>query len=273
MELLWRPAAMQSEFQYVVGPAQSDRPESLVFRPDPILFDREIVINLAHNIWADAGGDQDEDCGHPYAVCKQFFHAWIATILGMPGEKANHVDSDGRTSLDRLVALLAVVSRVQDEEIPQFVYDEFVQLMHESVGKMAIQFVKDKLSDETVIQTFQTPSDEMRETLRMLIFVDDPLGCERKGKSWFGSEFILALMDKGLPRWCWGGHATSPGDNLLQYILEVRGEPTEVFADLEILQHIKFEWELCIRLAKSFSLEELCERNFGQIFCTMHIAQ
>eukprot|EP00438_Fugacium_kawagutii_P024299 Skav217540 [mRNA] locus=scaffold467:244643:245605:+ [translate_table: standard] len=253
---------MQGAFQYVVQQAESDFPESIVFRKDPKVFDRQIVISLAHKIWVDAGGDQDEGHTIAFEVCSQFFDAWKAAVEGIPPEKANYVDSDGRTSLDRLVALLAEVSRVQ-EEIPQTWshLEEFILEMQKSVGEMAIEFVKEKLSDETVIQTFQTPSDEMRETLRMLIYVDNPLGIEAHGKSWFGSEFILALMAKGLPRWCWGGHATSPGDNLLQYMLGVRGHPTQFFAYLE---KTEFERKLCIQVAKSLSLEELCERYQGQ---------
>eukprot|EP00438_Fugacium_kawagutii_P011393 Skav219000 [mRNA] locus=scaffold169:380094:380939:+ [translate_table: standard] len=177
----------------------------------------------------------------------------------MPVEKANRLGSDGRTSLDSLVVLLKEVSRAYEERTrlptsraPFGDFENFVDLLQMEVGKMAVRFVKEKLSVQTVIQTFQTPSDEVRESLGMLTGEDRfrSLGPRLYG---FGAEFILALMEKGLPRWCWGGHATHPGDNLLQYVLKETMRITQGKTEAER--------KLCIELAKRLSLEELCNQD------------
>eukprot|EP00438_Fugacium_kawagutii_P011394 Skav219001 [mRNA] locus=scaffold169:388324:401091:+ [translate_table: standard] len=144
--------------------------------------------------------------------------------------------------------------------------DEFViDLAHRAAGEMAIRFVKDKLQVETVEHTFKTPSDEARETLWMLIQRKE----KRRGHSTvyskggleggLGAAFMLALMDKGLPRWCWGGHARHSMDNLLQYTLTF----LKKLLLNPYMDHGKTEAErqLCLELAKRFSLEELCYQN------------
>eukprot|EP00438_Fugacium_kawagutii_P011392 Skav218999 [mRNA] locus=scaffold169:368085:368840:+ [translate_table: standard] len=136
--------------------------------------------------------------------------------------------------------------------------DHFLfELAHRAAGEMAVRFVKEKLQVETLTQTVKANSD-VRNNLRMLIkrrksLQDHPkiLGLA----SGFGAEFMLALMGKGLPEWCWDGHAGSSMDNLLQYILkEIPLEPMNP-------EKIEAERKLCLELAKRFSLQDLCYQN------------
>eukprot|EP00438_Fugacium_kawagutii_P011391 Skav218998 [mRNA] locus=scaffold169:358764:359561:+ [translate_table: standard] len=175
-------------------------------------------------------------------------------------ERANRVDSDGRTCLDRLVTLLVEVAQADFGVSARAKLTAYFLLSfaHAAAGHLAVRFVKKKLQGETVIQTFKAPSDELREAMWMLIQKkSDVRGNPRVGGlEGFGAEFMLALMGKGLPRWCWGGYARRSRDNLLQYILEeITLEP--------IMDHDKTEAErkLCLELATRFSLQELCYQN------------
>ena len=70
-----------------------------------------------------------------------------------------------------------------------------------------------------------------------------------------GAESMMALIDKGLPKWCWACPFGPYNDNLLQYIIGPVSAP----------QRNRFNEEangkLCILLAERFSLEELCRED------------
>ena len=85
-----------------------------------------------------------------------------------------------------------------------------------------------------------------------------------------GADLLMALIDKGLPRWCWAGCWGPFNDNLLQHIM---APLAAVPGDWEPEESAKAR--LCMFLAERFSLEELCHRStdgeialgHAEVFC------
>ncbi len=110
-----------------------------------------------------------------------------------------------------------------------------------------IELVKHKLLPETVEESFPFTSDALKQDLWKLVRT-------KKLRFGLGADLMMALIDKGLPQWCWGGCLGPFNDNLLQYILE----PT---APQHVGDKEEAEGRLCLFLAERLSLEELCHQN------------
>ena len=128
--------------------------------------------------------------------------------------------------------------------------DSFEDFLHETFASATIELVKHKLLPETVEESFPFTSDALKRDLWKLVRSSFRGGL-RFG---LGADLMMALIDKGLPHWCWGGCLGPFNRTLLQYIIE----PTGPFhmGDKE-----EAEGRLCVFLAERLSLEELCHQN------------
>ena len=285
---------MQGSLQYLVEPALprwgpgfancpplvfQDPDKALEkFQDDPMkLLDPCLVVLLGHRIYIEEEKKQ-RSMEKGYDACCRFYEKWTETVLTLPMEEANQVDADGRTCLSKVVTFLVEVAEMWDPEDAITMGSYFLDVAHPAAGKMAVQFVKEKLSAETVERTFETPSDDAKETLWSLIKKWVEKGWSRGLLSDFdyleygleegwGAEFMLALMEKGLPTWCWGGYAKDRRQNLLQHIL---AHPRGGYPD----RAREPESRLCVELAKRFSLEELChedERGYNALYYAVNV--
>ena len=154
-----------------------------------------------------------------------------------------------------------------DKHLPGDSLEEFLL---QTCASMTIELVREKLTRQTVEASFDTyrPS---RETVKADVWSlvlgrkCDDVGLRGRNLSvhlstgafhyygdGLGAHLLMALIDKGLPRWCWAGRLGPFNDSLLQYVLEPANAPDP---------KRDAEGELCIFLAEKFSLEELCHLN------------
>ena len=226
-------------------------------------FDPRLILTVAHKIWVENG--RDASAG---SLCRYFCDAWKEAVMRLPYWEANETICE-ETWLSKLLKLVWEVAETEDcrgyrweGQLITYLGDDFIDLAHDTVGKAAIQFVKEKLEVATVEQTFQTGSNHLKNILWKLIRQDDGLrGHPTLGGLRFGlgAELMLQLMEKGLPRWVWASSLGEFDDNLLQYILvPVNYGP--------LCDHGKTiaESKLCIALAERFNLEEFCHHNSAE---------
>ena len=214
------------------------------------------------------------------AFCEHVFGAWASALGSLSFDEANSYEKPfGFTLLNQCMVLLQGLEQTEDivrdliraehpnvpfqylrdtfhdGHWPRDLFEDFLGL---TFGSATIELVKHKLLPETVEESFPFTSDALKQDLWKLVRTKKPI---RDGRSLSGSlpfglgaDLMMALIDKGLPQWCWGGCLGSFNDNLLQYIIE----PTALrhMTDKE-----EAEGRLCIFLAERLSLEELCHQN------------
>ena len=214
------------------------------------------------------------------AFCEHVFGAWASALRSLSSDESNSYEKPfGFTLLNRCMVLLQCLEQTEiivrdqiraehpnaDHRILRDIFhdghwpgDLFEDFLHRTVASTTIELVKHKLLPETVEESFPFTSDALKRDLWKLVRTKKPMRgrSSSPGRLRFGlgADLMMALIDKGLPHWCWGGCLGPFNDNLLQYIIE----PTagEHFSDKE-----EAEGRLCVFLAERLSLEELCHQN------------
>ena len=254
--------------QFMLGVPNFEQLPHLDFAPDPHkMLQPRLVIFDAHMVFLRRGRDA--------SACQYFYDAWEAAIMSLGSARANLVEADGGTVLGRMLALLQEALTLEwqwnpfwDPDIDgpagqQFDLD-FREISEHAIVTTVIRFVTEKLQVQTVEQIFRPHQDELKSLLWR--FVQDKLSLPRGAghhPAWLegghrpglsegrGATLMLVLIEKGLPRWYWGGcHGfASCGGNLLQYILESTCRPFP-------FDHTEAEGFLCLALAERYTLEE-----------------
>ncbi len=216
------------------------------------------------------------------AFCKHVFGAWASALQSLPPDEANSFEKPfGKTVLNRCIVLLQaleetdyIVHGLLRAENPnadclldsQFLIDTcgcwpglFLQdFLHETCASATIELVKHKLLPQTVEETFRFRREAVKQDLWKLVKGKCPRrncrNCPGGLPPGLGADLMMALIDKGLPRWCWSGCLGPFNDNLLQYTLE---PATVHFYD----EKEEAEGLLCMFLAERLSLAELCHQN------------
>ena len=210
------------------------------------------------------------------AFCEHVFGSWASALRSLSSDGSNSYEKPfGFTLLNRCMVLLQCLEQTEDivvhlirAEHPnadhrflrEFFPDGnwFEDFLHRTFASATLELVKHKLLPETVEESFPFTSDALKQDLWTLVRAKKPM---RDGRSLLGSlefglgaDLMMALIDKGLPHWCWGGCLGPFNDNLLQYIIE----PT---AQRHMGDKEEAEGRLCIFLAERLSLEDLCHQN------------
>ena len=206
------------------------------------------------------------------AFCEHVFGSWASAFRSLSSDESNSYEKPfGFTLLNRCMVLLQCLEQTEiivrdqiraehpnaDHRILRDIFhdghcpgDPFEDFLHRTVASTTIELVKHKLLPETVEESFPFSSDALKRDLWRLVRSSFRGGL-RFG---LGADLMMALIDKGLPQWCWGGCLGPFNGTLLQYIIE----PTAS-------QHLddlgEAEARLCIFLAERLSLEELCHQN------------
>jgi len=264
-ELINRETLEEGQLHYVLlkMDAKCDQKQLPVLAMDPEeCFDPRLILTVAHKIWVENDRDASAE-----SLCRYFCVAWKEAVMRLPHADANETICE-ETWLSKLLKLVWEVAETEDcrgycweGQFITYLGDDFIDLAHDTVGKTAIQFVKEKLEAGTVEQAFETEND-LKDILWKLIRQDDGLrGHPSLGGLRFGlgAELMLQLIEKGLPRWVWASPVGEFDDNLLQHILvPVKHGP--------LCDHGKTlaESKLCIALAERFNLEEFCHHNSAE---------
>ncbi|CAE7368711.1 unnamed protein product [Symbiodinium sp. CCMP2456] len=243
--------------QFMLGDLNFEQFPHLDFAQDPHkMLQPRLALFDAHKVFVRRGRDA--------SACQYFYDAWEAAIMSLGPARANVVEADGGTVLGRMLALLQEALTLDrnpfwDPDIDgpdgQWVGDDFLEISEHAIVTTVIRFVTEKLQVQTVEQTFQPHQDELKSLLWR--FVQHKLSLPRgaghhpgllEGR---GATLMLALIEKGLPRWYWGGcHGFGRfGDNLLQYILESTCHPL-------VIEQTEAEGFLCLALAERYTLED-----------------
>ena len=239
------------------------------------LFDPTFLIIRSYQIWKERG----------QVFCEQIFTAWTSAVRSLSHEEVNAFERPGgKTVLNRCLALLQALDNAEDmirQEDPEpfrnFGIEEFLDRFYDkrfpgdwwqefllrTCASMTIELIRQKLTRQTVETSFPHRSEAVKADLWSLVRGRKSDDVRLRGRDecdgafhyygdGLGAHLLMALIDKGLPRWCWAGHLGPFNDSLLQYVLEPAPglEP----------KHDR-EGELCIFLAERFSLEELCHQN------------
>ena len=208
------------------------------------------------------------------AFCEHVFGAWASAFRSLSSDESNSYEKPfGFTLLNRCMVLLQGLEQTQDivrdlirAEHPNADHrfwrdifhdghwpgDPFEDFLHETFASATIELVKHKLLPETVEESFPFSGDALKQDLWKLV----RSSCRGGLRFGLGADLMMALIDKGLPHWCWGGCLGPLNRTLLQYIIE----PTNVWL-MDVLGEA--EARLCIFLAERLSLEELCHQNQG----------
>ena len=210
------------------------------------------------------------------AFCEHLFGSWASAFRSLSSDESNSYEKPfGFTLLNRCMVLLQGLEQTEDivrdvirAEHPnadhRFFHDghwpgdPFEDFLTRTFASATIELVTRKLLPETVEESFPFSSDALKRDLWKLVRAKMPRrggGSELGGLRFgLGADLMMALIDKGLPHWCWGGCLGPFNDNLLQYIIE----PT---AQRHMGDKAEAEGRLCIFLAERLSLEELCHQN------------
>ena len=273
---------LTGSLQYVVSDIMDLAPEELPAEDSLVcyyadleqLLDPKLLITYAYWICKAKG----------HVFCEHVFGAWTTAMRNLPGSACSP------SLLHRFLALLKSLEDADDimratdpdvfaKEVANFedYLDQFqdfhdkwwpgdslVGFFHRTFASMTIEFVRQKLDARTIEEAFCRNEDE--EKVKCLWkFVGGDRWYRRNAlhhrqtlRSGLGEELMMALIDKGLPKWCWVGPFGPYNDNLLQYIIEpIAAQPID--GDEEEEEEAK--GRLCEFLAERFSLEELCREN------------
>ena len=216
------------------------------------LFDPRLLITRAYQICKERG----------QAFCEHIFSAWTSEVRGLSHDEVNAYEPFGQTVLNRCLALLHALDDAEDmirEEDPetfrnvrqndpeirrialQSFFDKYLppweEFLLKTFASMTIELVRLKLTRETVEASFSRPSEAAKANLWKMVRGKK---CNTRGDNTctgvfydhshleLGVDLLMALIDKGLPRWCWAGHLGPFNDNLLQHVLEPAHPPANV---------------------------------------------
>ena len=237
------------------------------------LLDAKLIMSFAFEICRQRG----------QAFLAHVFTAWTTAMRSLPRSEVNVMPdrlscAHKTTFLTRCLSLLhAIDDDAEDYARPRgtagligatHFHDghlpgcHFIEFLHRTCAGATIDLVREKMDVGAVEKSFDIfQSETVKSKLWTLVkgrkypFRNCPSGV--RGGIWcgLGAELLMALIDKGLPRWCWAGCIGPFSDNLLQYIIE----PANHIAALDGKEDA--EGRLCISLARRFSLEELCHQN------------
>ena len=272
---------MRGLLQYLVMDVMTLAPEQLppensvvcYYTHSEQLVDPKLVITYAYQICKAKG----------HAFCEHVFGAWTSTLRSLPSsawspslltgclallgadawELMQAADPDIFATDDALFQHFFANGRdllhFHDRRWP---LDHLEFLFQTTFASMTIEFVRQKFAAKTVEEAFFESGNEENQR----VFFWKLVGANR----WFnrqarlsgaycfglGAELMLALIDKGLPGWCWAGLAGPYNDTLLQHIIEPISATLLDWNDEE-----EAKGRLCIFLAERLSLEELCHEN------------
>ena len=218
------------------------------------MFDPRLLITRAYQICKERG----------QAFCEDVFSAWTSAVQKLSHDEVNAFEPFGKTVLNRCLSLLqaldnadAIVreedpetfrnSTVDDFYDKRFSFDRFHNgdgvdicldaFLLTTFASMTIELVRLKLTRETVEASFSRPSEAAKANLWKMVRGKK---CNTRGDNTctgvfydhshleLGVDLLMALIDKGLPRWCWAGHLGPFNDNLLQHVLEPAHPPANV---------------------------------------------
>ena len=262
---------LTGSLQYVVSDIMDLAPEELpaedslaCYHTDlEQLLDPKLLITYAYWICKAKG----------LVFCERVFGAWKSTMRSLPSSACSP------SLLHRFLALLTSledaddIMRAADPPLWQDQFEDFhdkwwpgdslVDFFHTTFASMTIEFVRQKLDARTIEEAFCRNENE--EKVKCLWkFVGGDRWYRRNARhrqalrSGLGAEVMMALIEKGLPEWCWAGPLGPYNDNLLQYIIEPIAAQPMYWHDGEEEEAIG---RLCEFLAKRFSLEELFREN------------
>ena len=225
---------------------------------------------------------------YAYRICKQkgqaflehVFTAWIAALRGLSRHEVNTFGGQEatlrrETFLNRCLALLKALDdaedfmraedpfsgrHLQDFHDGQYPGDPFEDFLHRSFADAVISTVREKLDAQTLEKPCKFLGEETFKSYLWKLVKEKcwHRGCKRCFgglRDGLGADLMMALIQKGLPRWCWAGRVGPCNDNLLQYIIE----PATSIAAMDGKEEA--EARLCMFLAERLSLEELCHQN------------
>eukprot|EP00435_Cladocopium_sp_Y103_P018931 s1934_g4.t1 len=233
----------QGSLQYVVKDVMSSALEELPPGDDLIfcyqdleeLLNPRLLISYIYKIWKQRG----------QAFCEHVFTCWRSAILSLPREVYPLT-----ATLQRCLAILADLDEAEDlmrAEDPETFSKGYLD--------------RQKVDVETLEQAFHYIDHMDREKAKSDLWKlvqGHPRCCCAVGlRCGLGADLMMALIEKGLPRWCWAGHSDFYQDNLLQHIIApVAAQPVDWDP-----QEGGAKARLCRFLAERFSLEELCHQN------------
>ena len=259
--------------QYVLLDMMSFSLDQLLSTDDLIFSYKDLDKLLDPQLLAECGLKICKQKGHEFF--KHVFGAWTSALQSLPPDEANSFETPfGKTLLSKCIVLLQALDKTEDivrglirAEHPNADYcdfwwpiaiNTFQEFLHETCASATVELVRHKLLPQTVEQTFRFPSEAVKEDLWKLMREKCPCrGFLQFGglPDGLGADLMMALIDKGLPEWCWRSCFGPFNDNLMQHVLE----PAAVIR----YYHDKegAEGRLCIFLAERLSLEELCHQN------------
>lgn len=259
--------------QYVLLDMMSFSLDQLLSTDDLIFSYKDLDQLLDPQLLAECGLKICKQKGHEFF--KHVFGAWTSALQSLPPDEANSFETPfGKTLLSKCIVLLQALDKTEDivrglirAEHPNADYcdfrwpipiNTFQEFLHETCASATVELVRHKLLPQTVEQTFRFPSEAVKEDLWKLVREKCPCrGFLQFGglPDGLGADLMMALIDKGLPEWCWRSCFGPFNDNLMQHVLE----PAAVIR----YYHDKegAEGRLCIFLAERLSLEELCHQN------------
>ena len=271
---------LTGSLQYVVSDIMDLAPEELPAEDSLVcyhtdleqLLDPKLLITYAYWICKAKG----------QVFCEHVFVAWTSAMRNLPSSAC---------SSGLLNGCLALLGRVDDEFIEgvmratdpdvfarevanyqdrfQEFHDQhwpgnpFEDFLHRTFASTTIELVRQKLDAPTIEEALRLDGNEEKVQGDLWKLVNGHpcvrgRACTHGGLRFgLGAELMMALIEKGLPKWCWG--LLGPyNDNLLQYIIEPMAA-----------QQMGFNWNdeeeakgrLCTFLAQRFSLEEFCREN------------
>eukprot|EP00435_Cladocopium_sp_Y103_P014836 s1934_g3.t1 len=257
----------QGSLQYVVKDVMSSALEELPPGDDLIfcyqdleeLLNPRLLISYICKIWKQRG----------QAFCEHVFTCWRSAILSLPREVYSST-----ATLHRCLAILVGLEEAEDlmraEDPETFsngfydkrrLVDNLEVFLHKTFASMTIELVRQKVDVETVEHAFHyidyMDREKAKNDLWKLVQGHPRCYCCAGLRFGLGADLMVALIEKGLPRWCWAGHSDFYQDNLLQHIIApVAAQPVDWDP-----QEAGAKARLCRFLAERFSLEELCYQN------------
>ena len=268
---------MRGLLQYLVMDVMTLAPEELPLENSVVcyythleeLLDPNLLITYAYRICKAKG----------HVFCEHVFVAWMSAMRSLPSSAWSP------SLLHRCLALLGTLEdaddvmraadpdvfarevanyqdRFQDFHDKHWPGDPFEDFLQRTFASMTIELVKEKFNAPTIEEAFCQNGNEENQRVFFWKLVGGDRWLHRRARLsgalrfGLGAELMMALIDKGLPEWCWAGIAGPYNDNLLQYIIAPISALPMDWDDEE-----ETKGRLCICLAERFSLEELCRED------------
>ena len=274
--ILMKDLEMRGLLQYVVMDVMTLAPEELPAKDSLVcyytnleeLLDPNLLITYAYWICKAKG----------HVFCEHVFGAWTSAMLSLPSSACSSsllngcVELLGRLDDEFIEGVMRATDpdvfaradyedEFQDFHDKEWPFDSCEDCLHRVFASGTIEVVK-KLDARTIQEAFcrNGNEEEMKGDLWKLV---GEHGSSRESpflicgglNFGLGAEVMMALIEKGLPRWCWAGLLGPYNDNLLLYILAPMDSAMHWYDEAEA------KGRLCIFLAEKFSLEELCRED------------